>query len=126
MIRLFKQFLRYFIVGGTAAVTEWVIFLLCEFIGFHYLFATAVSFIVATYVNFIMGKNFAFKEESNGSFKEAFLVYLVSLVGLLINLGLMYLFVSVFDLNELISKLFSTGIAFFWNFFSRRYLIYVK
>ena len=126
MITLIKQFIRYFVVGGTAAVTEWVIFLLCELIGFHYLLATTVSFVVATYVNYIMGRTFAFRKESNGSVKEALMVYLVSLVGLLINLELMYLFVSGFEWNELISKLFSTGIAFFWNFFSRKCLIYRK
>jgi len=124
MISLLKQVIRYFFVGGTAALTVWVTFFLCSRAGIFYAISTCIAFLIATFVNFFLGRKFAFAKKSTGTKQEAIAVYLVSFVGLLINLGLMYLFVSLFSWNELFSKLIATSIAFFWNFFSRKWFIY--
>ncbi len=105
-------------------MTEWVTFFLCDKAGLFYTLSTMIAFLVATFVNFLLGRKFAFSKKSEGTAKEAFFVFLVSFIGLLINLGLMYLFVSLLFWNEMLSKIFATGIAFFWNFFSRKRLIY--
>jgi putative flippase GtrA len=64
----------------------------------------------------------------NKKIKELILVFLVSAAGLLLNLLLMYLFVTVLGLDthiqKTMSKIAATGIVFFWNFLSRKYWIY--
>lgn len=124
MIALFKQFCRYLLVGGTAAVTEWVTFFLCSKARLFYGLSTIIAFLIATLVNFLFGRKLAFAKQKNSTFKEVVLVYSVSLVGLIINLSLMFLFVTVLSTNELFSKILATGIVFFWNFFARKFLIY--
>ena len=126
-----KQFVSYFGVGGAAALVEWgVFFLLVYLFNTPYLYATVLAFIVSTTVNWILGRMFAFKNSNYKGKKtqELILVFVVSAVGHVFNMILMYLFVSVFSMNsnilKTVSKVLSTGIVFFWNFLSRKYLIY--
>ena len=126
-----KQFISYFGVGGTAALVEWAVFSVFEYLfNIPYLIATVIAFIISTTVNWLLGRRFTFK---NSSYKlkkerELVLVFSVSALGLIFNLVLMYLFVDCFGMNtnilKTISKILSTGIVFIWNFLSRKYIIY--
>ena len=126
-----KQFISYFGVGGAAALVEWgIFFLLVYLFNTPYLVATVLAFVVSTTVNWILGRMFAFKNSNYKGKKtqELILVFVVSAVGLVCNMILMYLFVSVLgmtsNIRKTVSKVLSTGIVFFWNFLSRKYLIY--
>lgn len=126
-----KQFLSYFGVGGIAALVEWTVFYLLErFTGIPYLIATVLAFIVSTTVNWYLGRTFTFKQSkyTEKRAKELFLVFLVSAVGLGLNLLLMLFFVSGLgmdtDLLKTAAKILSTGIVFIWNFLSRKLWIY--
>lgn len=86
--------------------------------------------ICSTTVNWFLGPTFTFKDSSYKDWKakEIFLVFLVSAVGLLFNLLLIYLFVTVLGMNmhflKTVAKILSTGIVFIWYFVSRKYLVY--
>ena len=126
-----KQFISYFGVGGAAALVEWgLFFLLVYLFNTPYLVATVLAFVVSTTVNWILGRMFAFKNSNYKGKKtqELILVFVVSAIGLVFNMILMYLFVSVLGMNtnirKTVSKVLATGIVFFWNFLSRKYFIY--
>ena len=126
-----RQFLSYFWVGGVSAIVEWLIFsVLDTLLELPYLLSTVLAFICSTTVNWFLGRTFTFKDSvyRDQKAKEIVLVFLVSAVGLLFNLLLMYLFVTVLGMNthllKTIAKILSTGIVFMWNFVSRKYLIY--
>lgn len=126
-----KQFISYFFVGGIAAIVEWVMFFIfSETIGIDYLISTILAFIFSTTANWLLGRMLTFKDSSmsNNKAKEATLVFVVSAIGLLFNLLLMYIFVTVMGLNttvfKLLSKVAATGIVFIWNFLARKLFIY--
>lgn len=126
-----KQFLSYFGVGGAAAIVEWVSFsIFVSALGFPYLLATVIAFILATTANWILGRMFTFKESAykEKRLKEVGLVFLVSAIGLGFNMLLMYLFVDIIGMNtniqQTIAKVIATGIVFIWNFLSRKLWIY--
>lgn len=127
-----RQFISYFFVGGVAAVVEWVFFALFDnALHIHYIPATCLAFVFSTAANWILGRLWTFKDNKsyeNKKAKEIFLVFAVSTVGLLLNMGLMYLFVTVLGLDsamlKTISKIVATGIVFFWNFLIRKFAIY--
>lgn len=124
---LLSQLSSYLIVGGIAALTEWTSFFLTnEILLLNYLFSTGVSFVISTFVNWFVGTKLTFKvvHKSISSKKELCGVYFVSFIGLLINLILMYIFVNYIKICPLFGKILATGIAFFWNFFSRKFWIY--
>ena len=131
-IPIVRQFVSYFFVGGAAAVVEWVLFaLFANAFNIHYIPATCLAFVFSTATNWILGRLWTFRDNKsyeNKKIKEIFLVFAVSAIGLLFNMGLMYLFVTVFGLNsavlKTISKIAATGIVFFWNFLIRKFAIY--
>lgn len=129
---IIKQFISYFFVGGIAAVVEWVLFaIFANVMGINYIFATCLAFVFSTAANWILGRIWTFKDNKkyeNKKTKELFLVFAVSAIGLLFNMVLMYLFVTILSFDtpilKTISKIISTGIVFFWNFFIRKLVIY--
>lgn len=129
-----RQLISYVFVGGIAAIVEWVCFgLFSNVLNINYIFSTALAFIFSTAVNWILGRLWTFKNNNSYSNKrviEAVLVYSVSALGLVFNMLLMYLFVTVIGLNtpflKIVSKVIATGIVFFWNFLARKFVIYRK
>lgn len=127
-----KQFISYFFVGGVAAIVEWVMFFIfANVLRINYFVSTVIAFIFSTTANWILGRITTFKDNNtykDKKAKEAFLVFVVSAIGLLFNLILMYLFVTVmgFDssLGKTLSKIAATGIVFIWNFLIRKLVIY--
>ena len=126
-----RQFISYFGVGGVSALVEWAAFYLFDSVlGIQYLLATVLAFIASTTTNWFLGRVFTFKDSAYKEKKgrEIALVFGVSAIGLLFNLGLMYLFVTVFrmdtNLLKTVAKILATGIVFVWNFLSRKYWIY--
>lgn len=127
-----KQFISYFFVGGFAAIVEWVMFFIfANVLQINYFVSTVIAFIFSTTANWILGRITTFKDNNtykDKKAKEAFLVFIVSAIGLLFNLILMYLFVTVmgFDssLGKTLSKIAATGIVFIWNFLIRKLVIY--
>lgn len=127
-----KQFISYFFVGGVAAIVEWVMFFIfANVLQINYFVSTVIAFVFSTTANWILGRITTFKDNNtykDKKAKEAFLVFVVSAIGLLFNLILMYLFVTVmgFDssLGKTLSKIAATGIVFIWNFLIRKLVIY--
>ena len=127
-----KQFISYFFVGGVAAIVEWVMFFIfANVLQINYFVSTVIAFIFSTTANWILGRITTFKDNNtykDKKAKEAFLVFVVSAIGLLFNLILMYLFVTVmgFDssLGKTLSKIAATGIVFIRNFLIRKLVIY--
>lgn len=127
-----KQFFSYFCVGGSAAIVEWMLFtIFANVIGINYLIATCAAFVFSTATNWLLGRIWTFRESNAYKGRAAFeavLVFMVSGVGLIFNLGLMYFFVTMMKLNSPIqktaSKIVSTGIVFIWNYLIRKLLIY--
>lgn len=127
-----KQFISYFFVGGVAAIVEWVMFFVfANVLNVHYFVSTVIAFIFSTTANWILGRITTFKDNTSykdKKVKEAVLIFVVSAIGLVFNLILMYLFVTVFGFNGKIgstcSKIAATGIVFIWNFLIRKLVIY--
>lgn len=124
-----KQFISYLFVGAIATIVEWIGFwVLNGLFKWQYLVATAIAFCISTEANLVLGRNLTFKEECADHIEtgEFISIYLASLVGLALNLLLMYLLVSKIHIPKFISKMVATGIVFFWNFGIRKFGIYAN
>ena len=121
-----RQLFLYLIVGGLATIVEWAAFyVLNVLIGVHYLTSTALAFILSTLANWLFGRLILFKENRPKSLtKELIKIYATSIIGLLLNMLIMYLAVEKFGIYEMFSKIIASGLVFFWNFFIRKLLIY--
>ena len=134
------QFIRYVFVGGGAAFVQWgLLVLLKEAVGLDANIANAVGFIGGLVFNYIISALWVFDNSSARNRAEDFIAFsLIGVVGLGINQGMIWLFDKALadsklfdglipaDKYYLVGQVLATGIAFFWNFFARKYLLYNK
>lgn len=121
------QFTSYLVVGGSAAIVEWSTFALMYIsMGAHYMLATTVAFILATLANFHLGRRLTFRNAKSGMSRntEMAAVYMISAVGLGLNMLLMYVLVARLGLHGMLSKIIATGIVLIWNFLIRKIYLY--
>ena len=115
----------YLIVGALATVVEWGAFYVFDLIfGIHYTFSTALAFVLSTFANWLFGRLILFKKKTQNIAGEIFKIYLISVLGLLMNIAIMFVAVEKIGIHDMISKIISTGIVFIWNFLVRKLWIY--
>jgi len=122
--KIANQFVKFCIVGfiGTAIdfgilnlgvlVFKWNVYL-----------AAAIAFVIAASNNFMMNKHWTFLENSKGSkaAQQYFQYLIVSVGGLLLNLGIMYVLIENIHLWYNWAKVFATAIVIMWNFSLNKY-----
>lgn len=130
------KFMLYLVVGGTAALVEWGLFylFLSIFSGIKreaftgtVLAATALAFAIATLYHYFLGNVFVFEQGSRHERgAEVSLVFLVSTIGLLGNLVLMWIFTSprILGLSPFYSKVLASAVVTVWNYGSRKKWIF--
>ncbi len=119
------KIVKYFLVGGVAAVVDWLLFyILAVRTGTNYFLAGCLSFTLATTVNYFLSITHVF--ESGARFRrhqEIAAVFAVSCVGLAINQAILLLFVQWVGVHLMLAKISATGVVFLWNYWARaRYI----
>lgn len=120
------QFFRYFFVGGTGFVTDFMIyFVLTRYLHMFYITANIISFLTAMIITYIMSVVWVFPQRSERGMAAEFGIFAaIGVVGLIINslvLGLLTQRLHVFDL---FAKVIAAAIVYIWNFFVRKYLLF--
>ena len=101
------KIIRYMFSGGLAAVTNlvllWLFIYECHI---FYLLSTIMAFVFAFCVSFVMQKFFTFQDHGKeGMHGQAAIYLMVTGLNLLINTGLMYIFVDKEHMNPIISQI---------------------
>lgn len=122
----FLQLFRYAFVGGVAFIVDFgLLYALTEYVHFHYLLSASFAFIVGLVINYSLSKIWVF---SSNTIKKRWIEFAVfSLIGI-VGLGLTNLFLWVFtdycSIHYMFSKVLTTIIVFFWNFFVRKIILF--
>ena len=121
MKKLISQFFKFGVVGVIAFIVDYLsLYLLTEFLNVYYLISSIISFLLSIIVNYILSIKWVFDIKKKQSFKDVIIFTLLSAIGLLINLLVMYLSVEVFKIQYMIGKLMATFIVMIWNFVTRK------
>ena len=128
------QFFRFCFVGGAATVIDWGVSALLFFLVFHQSYAVlanGISFVAGLLANYFLSTFWVFRSSKVQSQLVEFLAFAaIGVVGLLLTLGITKLSeISLGNITsgyQMIGKIVSTMIAFLWNFFARKYLLFSK
>lgn len=122
------QLFRYGFVGGAAFVIDYgTLFVLTHYAGVPYLWSAAVAFILGLVTNYLISISWVFQHNGKMRVWQEFLFFaVIGIIGLLLNELIMYVGTDLCHLHYMVSKLVSTAIVFFWNFFARKFLIFSK
>lgn len=125
------QFLRYFVTGGLAFVVDFGVFALSlYYFEIHYLVSNLIGLMAGNVVNYLLSIGWVFSSEKRKMEKHRLLeitvFVLISLFGMGLNEFLMYLFVGILVIQEMVSKIVAAIIVLLYNFFARKYILFKK
>ncbi len=115
------RFLKFCAVGALGTlINTGILWLLTERLGFYYLLSSVFSIEAAIISNFLLNDRFTFadrRRENSSPFWIRMLKYnLVSLSGLVINMGVLWLLTSAAGIYYLFSNLAGIAAATLWRF----------
>lgn len=131
---LFREFLRYVLVGGTAFLVDYGAFFASKTLLFGRMgdagvyVATAAGFTLGLVYNYVFSVVFVFRsarEQNRGKSAGAFLLFAaIGAAGLLLSEGGMALFFGVIGIHYLVSRAIVSGLVLIWNYGARKLLIF--
>ena len=121
-----KQMIKYTFVGGSASVIDiGTLYFLTEKVNLHYTISAAISFTLGLITNYVMSIFWVFTKRSTNSKIIEFISFtLIGIAGLALNELIMVFFTEVLFLYYLASKIISSIVVYFWNFFVRKLLLF--
>ena len=120
------QLFRYTFVGGIAFIVDFAcLYILKEFAGLHYLFSATIAFTIGLSINYILSILWVFKSKTINNRSLEFLIFaVIGIIGLGLNVLIIWFSTEQLNIFYLHSKLISTAIVYFWNFLARKYILY--
>jgi putative flippase GtrA len=117
---------RYFFVGGAAAVVDLSLFFIFAWLlGFNYLLVGVGAFTVAAIFNYLLSIRYVFVSGARFCGRKEFAwVYLVSICGLLLNQIILYISVAVLHQDMMLAKIAAIGLVFGWNYLARKHFVF--
>lgn len=125
MNKLVNQILKFGLVGGIAFLIDFCIFAILVKIGIHYLIAQIISFFISLIFNYIASIKWVFNAKKQTK-KEALLFIVLAIIGLGINELLLYIGISILNIDTILTKLISTMLVMIYNFITRKLIIEKK
>jgi len=120
------QLFRYGFVGGTAFIVDFsVLYLLTEYLNVYYLLSATFSFILGILVNYVISIIWVFKYRNfSKKIYEIAIFIIIGVLGLGLNLLIMWFCTEILFIYYIYSKIISTIIVFLWNFFARKFILF--
>jgi hypothetical protein len=120
------RIIRYFFVGGTAAVVDISLFsIFASYLGWPWVPVSIATFILATLTNYFLSIRFVFDSGlRHKKHVEVIGVFIVSALALIVNQVALYLAIEFMGLHLIFSKIIATGVVFFWNYYGRSKFVF--
>lgn len=121
------QAAKYLVVGGICTIVDMVLlYILAEYIGLFYVLAAAISFTTGVALNYFLCTGWIFEESKiKNKGVEILMYFVISIIGLLINVVGIWLLTNFLSLHFMLSKFLATALTLIWNFCSRKYLLHI-
>jgi len=121
-LRYWMRFIKFNIVGLTGVFVNQGILMLLTSLGLYYLYSGIVAIEVSIISNFLLNDLWTFRDRRSGHILKRLVKFnILMLIGLVINLLILYALTDLASLHYTISNLFGIGIASI-----ARYLMSIK
>lgn len=120
------QLFKYFFVGGIAYTVDFgSLYILTDIVKVHYLISAAIAFTLGLITNYTLSIFWVFSQRTVANKRLEFVIFtVIGMVGLGLNEVIIWFFTETVHFHYLISKVFSTVVVFFWNFFARKKILF--
>ncbi|ACV64800.1 GtrA family protein [Desulfofarcimen acetoxidans DSM 771] len=115
------QFIKFSIVGVINTIISFILYYILISININYLISSILSYSIGMINSFLLNKYWVFIKKST-THKHYFIKFIiVNIFTLSINSMLLYIFVSKFNINLLLSQFFVTLLVLMINFWGNKF-----
>lgn len=126
-LALNNKLIKFAITGASGLLIDlYVTWILIENFAFNQYAAHVLGFLMAVINNYFVNKYWTFKDGEKKSLKQFILFLALSITGLCLNTGCLYLLITFLKINFYIAKILSVLIVFIWNYTSNSFLTFRK
>jgi len=128
----YEEIINYLIIGVLTTVVSLATYYLCVYtildpkIGWELQLANIISWIVSVTFAYITNRKFVFKSHEKNIKKEATSFYASRIITLLMDMGIMFLFVTTLHLNDKLFKIVSQVIVVVANYIISKFFVFKK
>ncbi len=116
------KFIKFSLVGFSGVLVDFGITFICkEFLRIQKYFANAIGFTLAATTNYMLNRIWTFHSHNPNITLEFTRFFIIALIGLGINLLIIWAMSGKFKVNFYLSKLVATIIVMAWNFLINAY-----
>jgi len=121
-----RQLLRSIVSSLLAFVVDFsLLFFLVEFLSVYYLISASLSFIAGTSITYFLSITWIFEKRTLDDPRQEYIIFFViGLIGLGLNVLLIWYFTESMGNHYLLSKIISSLLIFFFNFFVRKFTLF--
>jgi putative flippase GtrA len=120
------KFVKFSLVGFSGVFVDFGITFFCkEFLKIQKYIANTFGFVVAATSNYFMNRVWTFHSTNPNIVLEFTRFFIIALIGLLINLLIIWAMSGKFKVNFYVSKLVATLVVTFWNFLINAYYTFI-
>ncbi len=128
----YEEIINYLVVGVLTTVVSLATYYLLVFTvlnpdsGWQLQLANIISWIVSVTFAYITNRKYVFKSKEQNIKKEASSFYASRIVTLLMDMGIMFVFVTLLHLNDKIFKIVSQVIVIVANYIISKFFVFKK
>ncbi len=123
---IFLQLFRYACVGGFAFIFDFgALVVFTELLHVYYLLSVVIAYILALAITYTLSISWIFSRRSvSNKWLESGTFALITLIGLGVLTGSMWVFTEELGVYYLASKIVSTAFVFMWNFSVKKVILF--
>ncbi len=111
--------------GFAFSVDFGILTFLVEVVHLHYLVSAAAGFVVGTTITYLLSIFWIFPRRKLANQQIEYGLYVgIGVVGIGLNLLLMWILTDLIGLFYMLSRIIAGSTVFFWNFLSRKHLLF--
>ena len=130
IINLYKKYeeiINYLIVGGMTTLVSIVVYaLFVKCFHVNYMLANVISWIISVLFAYITNRIFVFKSKSENIVLEIYQFFKYRIFSFLIEILLMYIFVELINIDDMISKVIVQVIVIVLNYIFSKLFVFKK
>ncbi|MQM73063.1 MAG: GtrA family protein [Eubacteriaceae bacterium] len=128
----YKEIINYLIVGVLTTIISLAVYYLCTITflnpknAFQLQLANVISWIVSVTFAYFTNRKYVFESKNPHIFKEASAFFLARVGTLLMDMGIMFLCVTLMGMNDKIAKLISQVVVIISNYIFSKLFVFKK
>ncbi|MBP7806835.1 GtrA family protein [Candidatus Gracilibacteria bacterium] len=116
------RFSKYSSIGVSTFVGDLLLlFIFTDIFGIHYIISAGVAFLLAVSINYSLSRRLVFVGSDRSAKSGYILFMMITGIGLIFVMALMYIFVDIFGFDYIFSRVIIAGVVGMWNYLMNLY-----